>query len=110
MALLEWVKANVGRAIDVDGEYGPQCFAGQFHQGWRWIPNAPTNYPVVGDVVVWRQNAEVGTTAFGHCAIALAANANTLLVFSQNWPPGSPSLLKLMDYRGVLGWQHYKGG
>ena len=85
-------------------------FAAQVHQGWRWIPNAPANYPVVGDVVVWGQNAAVGTTAFGHCAIALAANANTLLVFGQNWPPGSPSLLKLMDYRGVLGWQHYRGG
>jgi hypothetical protein len=133
VALLEWVKANVGRAIDVDHEYGPQCvdlvesyltdvlrqprwpgnavtFASQVFPKWRWVPNAPTNYPVVGDVVVWGQNAEVGTTAFGHCAVVLAANPNVLLVFSQNWPAFSPAQLKLMDYRGVLGWQHYKGG
>jgi len=134
MALLEWVKANQGRAIDRDGEYGPQCvdlveayladllrvppwpgnaidFARARFPGWEWVANAPSNFPVAGDVVVWGgPSAEVGTTAFGHCAIALAASPNTLLVLSQNWPPGSPTMLKLMDYRAVLGWQHKRSG
>jgi len=134
LALLEWVKANLGRSIDLDHEYGSQCvdlvesyltnflrmpawpgnaidFSRGHYPGWVWVPNTPSNFPIAGDVVVWGgPNVEVGTTAFGHCAIALAASPNTLLVLSQNWPPGSPTLLKLMDYRAVLGWQHRRGG
>jgi hypothetical protein len=134
VALLEWVRANIGRSIDVDGAYGPQCvdlveaylsdvlrvprwpgnaidFARGHYPGWEWVPNKPDNFPVAGDVVVWGgPNVEVGTTAYGHCAIALAASPNTLLVLSQNWPTGSPTALRLMDYRAVLGWQHKRSG
>ena len=134
MALLEWVKVNQGKSIDRDGAYGAQCvdlveayladflrvptwpgnaidFAAHPHHGWEWVANSPSNFPVAGDVVVWGgPNAEVGTTSFGHCAIALAASPNTLLVLSQNWPPGSATQLRLMDYRAVLGWQHKMTG
>jgi len=134
VALLDWVKANSGKWIDHDHEFGAQCvdlveayladflrvpawpgnaidFAGQRYAGWTWVPNKRENAPAAGDVVVWGgPNVEVGTSAYGHCAIALAATPNTMLVLSQNWPIGATTRLQLTDYRAVLGWQHKRGG
>ena len=77
------------------------------HSRWTWIGNTPTNFPALGDVVVWGgPDPSVGTSVDGHVALAVAADPNALLSFDQNWPPGSPCHLQLHNYVAVLGWLH----
>ncbi len=63
--------------------------------------NGPSNYPTPGAVVSWKANFGAG---HGHTAIAVAANANQLVVFEQNDPDGAPALVATHDYTDVLGW------
>ncbi len=69
------------------------------------ILNTPTNFPSPGDVVVWDGTWGNG---YGHTAVAATANANSLTVFEQNDPLGSPCHEGTHDYRGVMGWIHPK--
>lgn len=126
--LLDWLRSRIGRPIDLDGAYGPQCvdlvndclarvyglpplpgnaidLARARPRGFVWVPNGPRNHPPAGSVVVWGgPNGRAGTGAAGHCAIALAASSMVLLSFDQNWPVGSPPSLVLHSYDAVLGW------
>lgn len=68
---------------------------------YRVVMNNPTNAPLPGDIVCW--NGSWGN-GYGHCAIALAANANRLVVFEQNDPEDSPCLVATHGYGGVEGW------
>jgi len=128
MNFLQWCRAAVGKRIDFDHAYGAQCVdlvnvyaqafraAGAFKgnavdiarqnaTGWRWVANAPANYPTAGDVVVWAKDARIGTGDAGHTALCLAADTRVLLVLEQNWPTGSPVAVGWHSYDGVLGWQ-----
>ena len=70
-------------------------------QVYKVVDNTPLNFPPLGAVVVWGADWGGG---YGHCAIAVAANASRLAVFEQNNPVGSPPVLATHDYSGVLGW------
>lgn len=72
--------------------------------GWRWTANSPANAPGLSALVVWGPYAAHEIGVFGHIALALAANTATLITFDQNWPDGSPCMLTVHDYGGVLGW------
>lgn len=73
-------------------------------RSWKWIANTPQNSPARGSLVVWGQNAAVGTGQYGHIAIALTADSAELVTLDQDWPFGSPVALTLHSYEGVLGW------
>lgn len=72
--------------------------------------NGPTNFPVVGDIVVWHQDPRVGTNQFGHVAVVVDADVNSFTVFEQNdtigGGDGSPRLHHFSNYAGVTGWLH----
>jgi hypothetical protein len=65
--------------------------------------NTPTNYPLVGDVVVWGSTWGGG---YGHTGIVVTAYELVMTVFQQNDPEGSTPHLKTYGYAGVLGWLH----
>lgn len=71
------------------------------------IHNAPTNFPVKGDIVFWDFYPFV-TGWPGHVAICSGANVMNLITFDQNW--GNPNFCRYVNhsYRGVLGWLHPK--
>jgi hypothetical protein len=80
-------------------------WAGLAIPGWRWVSNSQSNFPKAGDLVVWGENAAIGTGPNGHIAVALAADSMHLLSMDQNWPDGSPTAMQLHSYIAVLGWQ-----
>lgn len=91
-----------GNAIDIyanapDGEYVKTL-------------NGPTNFPAEGDIIVWHQDPRVGTSQFGHVAVVVSADANSVTVFEQNdtigGGDGSPRLHHFNNYAGVTGWLH----
>jgi len=65
------------------------------------ILNTPANFPLPGDIVVWNKNMGSG---FGHTAIVLDANTNTLTVFEQNNPIGAACRIATYSYNNVVGW------
>jgi CHAP domain-containing protein len=71
---------------------------------WEWVPNEPANYPLPGDVVIWRTYAPLDIGLNGHCAIALAASPKVLLVAEQNWDGLELVSAHLHGYGGVAGW------
>lgn len=72
--------------------------------------NSETNFPVPGDIIVWHQDPRVGTNAFGHIAVVVAADVNSVIVFEQNdtigGGDGSPRQHTFVNYAGVTGWLH----
>ena len=130
---MAWLRDRFGRAVDVDGAYGPQCtdlvndyvnkvwglpylhgnavdFARQPVRGFVWEPNSAVNHPPVGSIVVWGgPDTVAGTGAAGHTAIAVCAASMVLLTFDQNWPTGHTPALVIHDYRAVLGWHRPAG-
>lgn len=71
--------------------------------GLVWVENAPTNVPPRGAIVVWGDDASIGTGIFGHIALNLTADGMQLCSLDQNW--GAELVqLELHSYRGVLGW------
>lgn len=127
MTLADFMAARIGKRVTAPGGDGGQCvdLANLYLQlvlrlplerlnavdwrhvtlrGHRWVANAPTNSPSAGDIVVWGEDARVGTGPFGHIAIAVLASPLRLLSVDQNWPEGSPVALRWHNYDGVLGW------
>lgn len=128
MRFLDWLHIRTGVPIDVDGAYGAQCtdlvndylhevwmsstlagnaidFQRDHIPGWVWIPNAPTNRPPTGAIVVWNgPNSAVGTGPAGHTAIALLSDLSTLLTLDQNWPTGHAPQQVRHSYVAVAGW------
>lgn len=80
-------------------------FNGPGRGSYRKIANAPDNYPIPGDVIIWAANVPGVTGPAGHVAIVLAANINSFVSFDQNYPTGTfPHEQTHINYRGVLGW------
>jgi hypothetical protein len=125
--VLQFARDHVGQHVKSPGGLGGQCvdlvenwwlsrglppIPGNAVNLWRNAPparflavmNGPANFPVAGDVVIWREYAPQMIGAAGHCAVALAADASWLLTLDQNWPDGSPVAVVLHDYGGVVGW------
>ena len=81
-----------GNASDFEFDSHPDC---------DWIPNTPTNIPMIGDIVVWGKS---GALPFGHVGIFDYGDVNTLTTFDQNWPFNTPAHLQKHSYVGVRGW------
>lgn len=126
-----WLLANIGRAIDVDGAYGPQCvdavnsylaqvygcqpvsgdaidIANQTIYGFSWVSNGAFNVPRAGSILVWSagKTRRVTVGAAGHTAICVVADARSLLSVDQNWIGVRALTLTLHNYDLVLGWHH----
>lgn len=73
------------------------------------IYNAPDNFPLQGDIIVWNSNMGGG---YGHTAVVESANVNTVTVIEQNggsgWGngKGNDAIRRHLygDYTNVLGW------
>lgn len=121
-----------GKFVDFDGRYGNQCvdlarqymkevlgldpykvlpaasYAKQLY--WNYskgpltkIANGPKNSPKPGSIVFWNTYPLV-TGIAGHVGIVESADANSLIVFSQNYPTGSACSLRKFSYKGIMGW------
>ena len=128
----EFVKANKGKAIDVDGAFGPQCWdltelwvracgAGTMNtqggpnpgyaEGAWYAPQSGlqkvTSNPQPGDLVVWRWG--LSAMPLSHTAIYLGkGNLGTLKTFSQNSPQPYAAIQSFSPF-GVLGYLRPSG-
>jgi len=65
------------------------------------IPNTPTGFPQLGDVVIWGTNYG----KYGHIAVCTdIADTTTFTSFDQNDPLNTPCHYQPHKYTGVLGW------
>lgn len=131
MTLTQWLLSNVGRPIDLDGDYGPQCVDAvnsylqnvrllpratgnardlptQTFHGMAWAQNSPTNSPRPGSIVVWRpgRSGQVNISEYGHAGISLIADRWGFISADQNWLDLAVVKLCLHNYDGVAGWHH----
>lgn len=128
-----WLAGALGRSIDYDRAYGVQCVdlvndylvnglvvAGawgnavdikkQHIEGFRWVSNAPTNFPESGSIVVWNANVrQLGIGPYGHTAIVILADAAHMLTIDQNWDGAPSAQVHLHSYTGVAGWHALDG-
>lgn len=131
MTLAQFVATYAGRRIAFEGLAFGQCTAlanqyvhdvlnlpilwgdavniyGEDPAQWSWTLNRwgdTTQRPPVGALVIWHQDARVGTGPPGHIAICTQpGDGVSFQGFSQNWPPNSPCHLAEFSYLGVLGW------
>lgn len=121
-----------GKYIDVDGYYGAQCWdlaarysldiglpavatgdgaAAGIYENFNTNGNAshynrhpqsttdPNSVPRPGDIIVWNRNMGGG---YGHVAVVLKANWDTVTVLEQN--PGAAHVTTYKNYANVLGW------
>ena len=127
------VNQRSGQIVNIDGSDAGQCTAivhaweamlglplvlGNAINMWGNAPtslyvkvlNAPTNYPVPGDIVVYEpNNAAVGTGPLGHIGVCVRADVNTLDVFEQNDEPTLAAHIQHRSgYAGIKGWLHPK--
>lgn len=118
-----------GVGLDFDGWFGDQCadlaqyyakevvgapaFTGNgavdFYDTYdasyyTRIANTEENFPIAGDVVIWKQDKTAGTGQFGHVAIAVSATKDMMHLFSQNWPTGTKCHFIDLGFAGVRGW------
>lgn len=127
-SLEDFMKIWMGRPVDFDGVYPNQCvdlvqlfnrdavgappLIGNASDIWntypqafyRRVPNDPLNIPSPGSVIIWGQNATVGTGIYGHIAIFVHGDAHTFVSCDVNWPEGSNCHLQNHSYDGVIGW------
>lgn len=131
MTFTQWLLANVGRPIDIDGVDGDQCMDAinsylmnvmrdvratgnakdlppQVFRGMAWAENKPTNAPRPGSIVVWRpgKHGQVTISAFGHTAVSVIADRWGFISADQNWEDIPTLRLCLHNYDGVWGWHH----
>lgn len=133
MTLLDFVRAHYGKYVEWDQNPGKQCtdlvemyhhqvvdpsagplggnaidfWTGDHSGHYKKVSNTPSNYPSPGDIIVWHEFPALGISQYGHTAVVLDADADTLLTYDQNWPDGSPPGVVLhQDYSGVAGWLH----
>jgi hypothetical protein len=85
-----------GNAIDVINKYPKDLY--------DYIPNAPDNFPSLGDIVLWTK--DIGQ--FGHIAICVFADVNHFISFDQNFPIGSLCHFQAHNYQNIAGWLHPK--
>lgn len=92
-----------------------QCFYNfRENQYYRKIINGKLNVPKKGDIVFWGYYPGVTGWA-GHVGIFDSGDLYTIIAFNQNYPTGSPCLMRRFGYnkyfhgyRGVLGWLEKK--
>jgi hypothetical protein len=129
-----WLNTAIGRSFNPDKTYGLQCkdviddYAMALWPGKSWVetvnpnnakdvfdaapdaywvktrnnPNDANQFPKRGDVVVWNGNMGGG---FGHIAVVLEANANSLTVVEQDGFKNIAAYKKTYkDYSNVIGW------
>lgn len=136
----EFINKWNGKYVDYDGYFGYQCmdlmrqYVNEVYnlKPYEAIPAAPTakqcfynfknnqyfkkilngkyNIPKKGDIIFWGYYPGV-TGWTGHVAVYDSGDLYTVIAFHQNYPTGSPCLMKrfgsnkyLHGYRGVLGW------
>lgn len=128
MSLMDLIAQLLGKHIDYDGAYGPQCTdlvevyiqrchslppipgnGGDFYANapgalWTKTPNGPFNYPDPGDIVCWGISPAMGIGAAGHVGVCVMADDMHLISLDQNWPVGAPVSLVLHSFVGVQGW------
>lgn len=98
---LDWVSKQIGKSLDYDGHYGPQCmdligFYTQFLGHTLVKPQArlvweqgidswysKVGSPQPGDIVVFKPNAGNGQS--GHIAVVYQVNAGSIRSLDQNW-------------------------
>ena len=128
MDLNEFVNVYVGKFVNFDGMYGPQCMdlyreyvdkvlgfpqsrkVSIAYQVWFYhqpelyekIKKTNDNFPLPGDIVIWFW-AYGGT---GHIAIAVeGSDKDHAVCLTQNDPGGSPCIIKkYLRKRGGNGW------
>lgn len=109
-----FIKSLKGNMYDFDRAYGAQCFDlanvywnAMFRHGLKGVgakdiptwndftgeatvhANTPSFLAKPGDVVVWKPK---GGSQYGHVAIVVAADLNTITVIEQNWLGGGLSM------------------
>lgn len=134
MNLTEFIQKYDGQGVDTDNAFGFQCmdlmhkycqdvlglplaylraptakdvYLGNNVLGIEYFTktdNTPTGIPIPGDIILW--GTKVGES--GHVAIFVDGSASEFHSFDQNWPVGSKCHIQKHDYKGVLGWLHYK--
>lgn len=127
--LATFLASNYGKTVQAPGGIGGQCvdlanlwliarggspvrlnaadWASDLHtlKGRPFVPNGPVNFPAPGAIVVWKRNiGSLGIGPYGHIAVVLAADANSLVTVDQDWPIGSPVQTVVHTYEGVAGW------
>ena len=99
LGLSGWALPAVGGAKELYTKFSPSSGFTRTKNVW----NDLNNYPKPGDIVVW--GWYLGVTGIdGHVGICTWADGKNLIVFNQNYPTNSASVLRKFDYRGVLGW------
>jgi hypothetical protein len=128
VTLAAWVSWALGRAVDFDGYYGPQCVdlvntwaarglaaptfvgstAARLVPGkpgyWAWQDNLAENFPPAGAVVIWTADLRVAVGPDGHAAVALLADPHHLVTLDQNWRAQPEATVVVHSYAGVHGW------
>lgn len=130
LSLQQFINTYNGRAVDFDGYYGAQCvdliqfynrdvvgvgrftgdainIYGQLGNSYTWVRNTPAGIPRPGSVVVWGAPYGYNPTLkryFGHVAIVVSANLNTMTVLSQNYPYNTGTAFRTLSYNGCIGW------
>lgn len=98
---MKWVRSQVGKAVDVDGYYGPQCvdlamayydylegrhafgngvdyWYNQLPSGWKRIAYKKGFIPQAGDIMVW-------SGGYGHVAIFESGTKTHYTAYHQNF-------------------------
>ena len=94
-----WALPPVVYAKDLYKKFKPLNGFQRFPNIW----NDLNSYPKPGDIVVWDWSWGV-TGIAGHVGICTWADGKSLIVFNQNYPTGSASILRKFSFKGVLGW------
>lgn len=128
MTINDFVAANNNKALDFDGQYGPQCMdliqfwakalgkrqftgnannvPGENHDQWAWINNSPNAVPTPGSIMCFApNNPATHTGQFGHVDIFLSGDVHSFTALDQNWA-GIQRCVEVHhgSYAGVLGW------
>ncbi len=69
---------------------------------YDFILNGATNFPLKGDIVIWKPTP-------GHIAVCFEGDANRFCSWDQNFPVGSSCHLQEHSYINVVGWLRLKG-
>ncbi|WNM67272.1 endolysin [Arthrobacter phage Wyborn] len=133
-----WLRSAPGRSINPDNAYGLQCvdvaddyanvifgvnygstighvvgardFYGRSNAYVKWVPNVvgdASSIPQRGDIIVWNGNG--GSNPYGHVAVVLEADANSVLVVQQDGFMQTPCFVGRLKYDQpgtgpCLGW------
>lgn len=134
MNLNQFIKKYQDKAVDFDGNFGPQCVdlfnrylvdvykikepikefpvisAFQLYDMAKKKPNFETqnnglfDIAKPGDIIVWNQ----GVGPHGHVGICVKAGLMSLEVFEQNWNGVQKSVINKRGYKNITGFFRLK--